>query len=43
MPVHVGERQLDEVECDPLSVVVDIETGELDEEEEVDAGTVRWR
>jgi hypothetical protein len=42
MPVHVGECQFDEVECDPLGVIVGIETCELDEEEEVDAGTVRW-
>ena len=42
MPVHIGERQLDEVERESLSVIVGIETGELDEKEEVDAGTVGW-
>jgi hypothetical protein len=42
VPVHIGERQLDEVERESLSVIVGIETGELDEEEEVDAGTVGW-
>jgi hypothetical protein len=42
MPVHIGERQLDEIERDPLGIFVGIETSELDEEEEVDAGTVRW-